>query len=92
MAAGRRAGLNIAPERAIVWLTANPARAVGVFDKVGSLDPGKQADVVLWSGDPFSVYAKADLVYIDGVLMHDRASARPASDFVIGTNNRKEQP
>lgn len=92
MAAGRRAGLNIAPERAIVWLTANPARAVGVFDKVGSLDPGKQADVVLWSGDPFSVYAKADLVYIDGVLMHERASARPASDFVIGTNNRKEQP
>jgi len=92
MAAGRRAGLNIAPERAIVWLTANPARAVGVFDKVGSLDAGKQADVVLWNGNPFSVYAQADLVYIDGVLVHDRAHPAADSDFVIGTNNRKDQP
>lgn len=92
MAAGRRAGLNISPERAIMWLTANPARAVGVFDKVGSLDVGKQADVVLWSSNPFSIYAKADLVYIDGALAHDRARPQQSSDFSLGTHQRKDRP
>ncbi len=92
MAAGRRAGLAIAPERAIMWLTANPARAVGVYDKVGSLEPGKQADVVLWSRDPFSIYAKADLVFIDGALRHDRNRPRQDSDFSIGTTGQQELP
>jgi imidazolonepropionase-like amidohydrolase len=92
MAAGRRAGLTITPERAIMWLTANPARAVGVYDKVGSLEPGKQADVVLWSRDPFSVYAKADLVFIDGALRHDRNRPQQDSDFSIGTTQQQELP
>lgn len=88
MAAGNRAGINIKPEKAITWLTANPARAVGVYDKVGSLSVGKQADVVLWSSNPFSIYAKADLVFIDGVLQFDRANptAMPTSDFTLDTN------
>lgn len=91
MAAGRRAGMAITPEHAILWLTANPARAVGMADKVGSLEPGKQADVVLWSGDPFSVYTKADLVFIDGALRHDRNAPRQTSDFSVGTSQRQEQ-
>ncbi len=91
MAAGRRAGMTITPEHAILWLTANPARAVGMFDKVGSLEPGKQADVVLWSGDPFSVYTRADLVFIDGALRHDRNAPRQTSDFSLGTSQRQEQ-
>jgi imidazolonepropionase-like amidohydrolase len=91
MAAGLRAGLPITPERAVVWMTANPARAVGVFDKVGSLEPGKQADVVVWDRNPFSTYAKADLVFIDGALRHDRNKPVQDSDFVIGTNQRQEQ-
>lgn len=88
MAAGNRAGISVTPEKAITWLTANPARAVGVYDKIGSLVAGKQADVVLWSGNPFSMYTKADLVFIDGVLQFDRAhpSATPSSDFTLGTN------
>ena len=90
MAAGWRAGLPITPERAVVWMTANPARAVGVFDKVGSLEPGKHADVVVWNRNPFSTYAKADLVFIDGALRHDRSKPVQDSDFVIGTNQRQE--
>ena len=86
MARGQRAGLDIPPERAIRWLTIHPAKSMGIDDVTGSLTPGKMADVVVWSGNPFSVYAHADLVYIDGVLQMDRASpkAEPDSDFLLG--------
>ncbi len=86
MAAGHRAGLDIPPERAIRWLTANPAHALGIADKTGTLEAGKMADVVLWSGDPFSVYAHADRVFIDGFTVYDRAAppGQPDSDFMLG--------
>ena len=86
IAKGRAAGLDIAPERAIRWLTSNPARALGILDKTGTIENGKMADVVLWNHDPFSVYALADEVYIDGVLQFDRAHppAQPRSDFMLG--------
>ena len=86
MTRGRRAGLDIPPERAIRWLTANAARALGIESKVGTLEPGKLADVVVWNRDPFGVYAMADLVYVDGALVYDRAApaAAPASDFLLG--------
>ncbi|MBX3704082.1 MAG: amidohydrolase [Steroidobacteraceae bacterium] len=85
MTRGLRAGLAIAPERAIRWVTANPAKSLGILEQTGTLEPGKMADVVIWSGDPFSVYALADQVYVDGVLRHDRAdpAARPRSDFEL---------
>jgi imidazolonepropionase-like amidohydrolase len=86
MASGGRAGLNVPPERAIRWLTANPAKSLGLLDRVGTLEPGKMADVVVWNRTPFSVYAFADLVYIDGALRYDRANAAltPSSDFLLG--------
>jgi imidazolonepropionase-like amidohydrolase len=86
MARGRRAGLDIPPERAIRWLTSNPARALGIAEQVGTLEPGRIADVVIWNRDPFSVYALADRVYIDGALVFDRAAppATPPSDFLLG--------
>ena len=86
MAYGARAGLPVAPERAIRWLTANPAKSLGLLDRVGTLEPGKMADVVVWSGTPFSVYAFADLVFIDGALRYDRAhpAVAPESDFLLG--------
>jgi imidazolonepropionase-like amidohydrolase len=86
MAFGARAGLAVPPERAIRWLTANPARSLGLAARIGTLEPGKMADVVLWNGTPFSVYARADLVFIDGVLRFDRAHPEqtPDSDFMLG--------
>jgi imidazolonepropionase-like amidohydrolase len=86
MAAGRRAGLSISEEHAWTWLSANPARALGIFDRTGSLKPGKMADVVLWNGNPFSNYTRPERVWIDGALMYDANNSRlrPVSDFELG--------
>jgi imidazolonepropionase-like amidohydrolase len=58
-------------EEALRMVTLNPAWIIGVDDRVGSLDAGKDADVVIWSGDPLSTYARAEKVYIDGDLFFD---------------------
>jgi imidazolonepropionase-like amidohydrolase len=85
MVRGNRVGLDISPERAIRWVTANPARSLGIDGQTGTLEPGKMADVVIWNGTPFSVYALADQVFIDGVLRFDRANpaSKPRSDFSL---------
>jgi imidazolonepropionase-like amidohydrolase len=87
MYAGRNAGINISREQAIRWLTANPAWALGIDSTTGTLEPGKAADVVVWSGDPFSVYSKAEKVYNDGWLVFDRQdpARQPRTDFNVGT-------
>jgi imidazolonepropionase-like amidohydrolase len=86
MARGVHVGLKIPPERAIRWLTANPAKALGLEDRIGVIEPDKNADVVVWSTNPFSVYALADQVFIDGALAFDRAhpAPKPPSDFLLG--------
>ena len=73
------------PEHAIMWITANPAKSLGVLDQTGTLEPGKMADVVVWNHDPFSVYALTDLVFVDGVVQYDREHpGAPVSDFLLG--------
>jgi imidazolonepropionase-like amidohydrolase len=86
MAHARKAGIEIPPERAIRWLTANPAKALGLLDRTGTLEAGKLADVVLWNRDPFSVYAQAEQVWIDGARVYDRhdATRQHVSDFMLG--------
>lgn len=86
LAAGRRAGLAVDRDRAIRWITANAAWILGIEDRTGTLEPGKEADLVVWSGDPFSVYTRAELVYIAGELVHDRAHPprAPRSDLELG--------
>ena len=86
VAAGAAMGMAIAPEHAIKWITSNPAWAIGLDDRIGSLAQGKNADVVLWTGNPFSVYTKADKVWIDGAVAFDRADARNwwKTDFELG--------
>lgn len=92
MTAGNEAGMAIDEARAIRWITANPAKSLGILDQAGTLEPGKMADVVLWSRNPFSVYAHADQVYIDGALAFDRndPGRRPVSDFELGQFERAE--
>lgn len=86
LSAGRRGGLNISEEDAIAWITANPAKAIGIADQTGTLEPGKRADVVIWSANPFSIYARADQVFIDGAMAWDRfdPAYQAASDFELG--------
>jgi len=86
MTRGQQAGMEIPEERAIGWITSNAARSLGVADRTGSLEPGKMGDVVLWSGNPFSVYTRADQVFIDGALVFDRndPALQPVSDFELG--------
>ncbi len=86
MASGRAAGIDIPYEKAIRWLTINPAKAIGVDRWTGSLEPGKNADVVLWTGDPFSVYARAQDVWVDGALLYDLndPATHRKSDFILG--------
>ena len=85
-AAGRRAGIDIPDAEVIRWLTLNPATAMGVGERTGSLANGKMADVVLWNGDPLSVYSRPEKVWIDGALMYDAndPKRRPVSDFELG--------
>jgi imidazolonepropionase-like amidohydrolase len=94
MSRGNRIGLNITPEHAIRWLTANPARALGIDQVTGTLEPGKMADVVIWNGTPFSVYALAEQVFVDGQLEFDRANPapQPRSDFLLGQPGAGAQP
>ena len=47
-------------------ITINPARVFGVSDRVGSLEPGKEADVVVWNGDPFEPLSQPTAIFIRG--------------------------
>ncbi|MEO7564956.1 MAG: amidohydrolase [Sphingomicrobium sp.] len=86
LADGRRAGINIADEVAWEWLSRNPARAMGIGDKTGTLAAGKMADVVMWNGNPFSDYSRPERVWVDGAEMFDANNPRkrPVSDFELG--------
>jgi len=86
LADGRRAGIEISEAVAWTWLSSNPAKALGIFNRTGSLEPGKMADLVLWNANPFSVYARPERVWIDGALMYDAndPKRRPVSDFELG--------
>ena len=86
MANGRRIGIDTTPEHAIRWLTSNAAKSMGIDNVTGSLEPGKMGDVVVWNGNPFSSYAQAEQVYIDGAKLFDRRDPKlqPKSDFMLG--------
>lgn len=83
---GRELGIRIPEEEAIKWITINPAWALGLDDRIGSLVAGKNADVVLWDRNPFSVYARAEKVFVDGAMLFDRLdpSQRWRTDFELG--------
>ncbi|MBB3034237.1 amidohydrolase [Alteriqipengyuania lutimaris] len=85
-AAGARMGIEIPDAEVIGWFTLNAAKAMGIDSMTGSLEPGKMADVVLWNGDPLSVYSRPEKVWIDGALMYDAMdrNRRPVSDFELG--------
>ncbi len=85
-AAGQRMGLDIPDADVVGWFTYNAAKAMGIEKMTGSLEPGKMADVVLWNGNPLSVYSRPEKVWVDGALLYDAddRKRRPVSDFELG--------
>lgn len=86
MAAANKSGYDISHAHAIKWITLNAAHALGIEHQTGSLEIGKMADVVLWDGDPFSVYTRAEKVFIDGAQVYDlnNKALHPTTDFDLG--------
>jgi imidazolonepropionase-like amidohydrolase len=65
---------NVPPVDALNFVTWNAAQQLRIDGRVGSLEPGKDADFVIWSGSPLSVYSVAEQTWVDGVKEFDRAS------------------
>ncbi|MEO6446064.1 MAG: amidohydrolase [Gemmatimonadaceae bacterium] len=86
IAEARTLGINITEDEAIRWITINAAWVLGLDDRIGSLEVGKNADVVLWSGTPFSIYSRAERVWTDGSMLFDRTdpAQRWRTDFELG--------
>ena len=62
---------NVPEEDALKFVTLNPARMLHIDDKVGSLKAGKDADVVIWTANPLSIYARAEKTFVDGIAYWD---------------------
>ena len=63
-----KGGMN--PEAALAAITINAAQIAGISDRVGSLSPGKDADIVITSGHPINLLSRVEAVYIGGVRVH----------------------
>jgi imidazolonepropionase-like amidohydrolase len=59
-------------EQALKLITINPARALGLQDRVGSIEKGKDADLVIFDRNPFSVYARVEATIIDGQIFYEK--------------------
>jgi len=62
----------VPPMKALAMVTLNPARQLHIEDRVGSLAVGKDADIVIWNGEPLSIYARAETTFVDGQMRFDR--------------------
>ena len=69
---------------ALKMITLNPAKQLGIDDKVGSIEEGKQADFAIWNGHPLSIYSIAEMTFVDGVKYFDREN--DADDMRIEIN------
>lgn len=80
---GRDAGLDITEDEALRWVTLHPAWALGIDAETGSLEVGKRADLVVWDGEPMSVYSRPVEVLIDGITVYT-PNMPVWSDFAAG--------
>jgi adenine deaminase len=73
---------------ALEMVTINPAKMLHVEDKVGSLKVGKDGDVVLWTDNPLSIYAKSLYTIVDGTIYFDREKDEQKQKWVDAERNR----
>lgn len=73
---------DISEEEAWKFVTLNPAKMLHIDDRVGSIKTGKDADLVLWSEHPMSIYAKAEYTFVDGRKLYDRADDTKMQEIV----------
>lgn len=73
--AGMLVRYGLPEEEAMRALTINPARLLGVADRMGSLEPGKDADIAIFSGNPLSTLSRCEKVFINGVEVYDAVKA-----------------
>ena len=78
----------VSEEEALKFVTINPAKLLHIDDHTGSLKVGKDADVVLWSDHPLSVYAKAEMTFVDGIKFFDRNEDAKLRQQVADERNR----
>lgn len=76
----------VSEEDALKMVTLNPAKMLHLDDKMGSIKIGKDADIVIWSDNPLSIYAKAEFTFVDGMLLFSRLN-----DEQLQLNNKKER-
>jgi imidazolonepropionase-like amidohydrolase len=79
---------NVSEEDALKFVTLNPAKLLHIDDRTGSLKVGKDADLVLWSDHPLSVYAMAEMTFVDGVKYFDRNEDKKMRESVAQERNR----
>lgn len=75
-------------EEALRMVTINPAKMLHVDDRVGSIKVGKDADLVLWSDNPLSIYAKAEKTMVDGTIYFDREKDAAMRKQVLAERTR----
>jgi imidazolonepropionase-like amidohydrolase len=79
---------DISEEDAWNMVTINPAKLLHIDDRVGSISIGKDADLVLWSGHPLSVYSKAEKTYIEGVCYYDTEEDKYLQEYIKSEKSR----
>ncbi|HNI43328.1 MAG: amidohydrolase family protein [Chitinophagales bacterium] len=78
----------VSEEEAWKFVTLNPAKMLHIDQNVGSLKIGKDADVVLWSDNPLSIYAKAERTYVDGICYYDITNDQALRQSIQQERNR----
>ena len=78
----------LSQEEALKLVTLNPAKLLHLDAKIGSIKMGKDADVVLWSDNPLSVYAKVEKTFVDGICYFDAQQDNKMRDEIAIERNR----
>ncbi|MCX8079671.1 MAG: amidohydrolase family protein [Bacteroidia bacterium] len=78
----------LSPVQSLKLVTLNPAKMLRLNHRMGMLKPGMDADIVIWSGPPLSIYSKAEKTFVDGVLYYDRSQIDNKRNWIESEKQR----